>query len=237
MQKKSLDKLSKHSLNEFAYKLIKEDIISCELLPGMVISEGLLIDRYKLSKSPTRSALIRLKQDGLITSRGQHGSVVCRIMISDVQEIFQLRLLIDVTVARLAAGKVNATKLRALNKDIHSINKTNKKSKMTDYLRANRKFHKYVAESSGNLRLAVLAISLMEQHERIIHLGFAKQNRRHEFIHSHDEFVEALINDDSEFAARLVENSLIKGQEKVMRALIMGSTDQISEVGKNLSLE
>ncbi len=108
---------------------------------------------------------------------------------------------------------------------------------MTDYLRANRKFHKYVAESSGNLRLAVLAISLMEQHERIIHLGFAKQNRRHEFIHSHDEFVEALINDDRELAARLVENSLIKGQEKVMRALIMGSTDQISEVGKNLSLE
>ena len=177
MQKKSLDKLSKHSLNEFAYKLIKEDIISCELLPGIVISEGLLIERYGLSKSPTRSALIRLKQDGLITSRGQQGSVVSKIMISDVQEIFQLRLLIDVTVARLAAGKVNATKLRALNKDIHSINKTNKKSKMTDYLRANRKFHKYVAETSGNLRLAVLAISLMEQHERIIHLGFAKQNR------------------------------------------------------------
>ena len=87
MQKKSLDKLSKHSLNELAYKLIKEDIISCELLPGMVISEGLLLDRFKLSKSPTRSALIRLKQDGLITSRGRQGSVISKIMISDVQEI------------------------------------------------------------------------------------------------------------------------------------------------------
>ena len=93
MKNKKSEKLSNHNLNDFAYNLIKEDIISCELLPGMLISEGLLIERYGLSKSPTRSALIRLKQEGLITSGGQRGSVISRIMISDVQEIFQLRLL------------------------------------------------------------------------------------------------------------------------------------------------
>ena len=158
-------------------------------------------------------------------------------MISDVQEIFQLRLLIEVTVARLAAGKVNVKELRALNKGIHTIFKSNKKSKMAEYLRANRKLHKYVAESSGNQRLADLSINLMEQHERIIHLGFVKQNRRQDFIHFHDEFVDALINGDSKLAARLVETSLIKGQEKVMRSLIMGATSQIYEVGKKLSLE
>ena len=108
---------------------------------------------------------------------------------------------------------------------------------MAEYLRANRKLHKYVAESSGNQRLAVLSINLMEQHERIVHLGFAKQNRRQDFVHFHDEFVEALINGDSKLAARLVETSLIKGQEKVMRSFIMGATSKISDVGKKLSLE
>jgi DNA-binding FadR family transcriptional regulator len=77
----------------------------------------------------------------------------------------------------------------------------------------------------------------MEQHERIVHLGLAKQNRRHDFLHFHDEFVDALINGDGEHAGRLVETSLRKGQEKVMTALMMGSTDQISVVGINLSLE
>jgi len=237
MQNKGGDKVTKHNLNDFAYKLIKDDIISCVLLPGTVISEGLLIECYGLSKSPTRSALIRLKQEGLITSLGRQGSVVSRIMLSDVQEIFQLRLLIDVTVAQLAAGKVDVTKIRTLNKDVHTKSKTRKKNKMADYLRANREFHQYVAQSSGNQRLAVLAKSLMEQHERIVHLGLVKQNRRQDFLHYHDEFVEALINGDGERAGRLVENSLIKGQEKVMRALMMGSTDLVSIVGKNLSLE
>ena len=77
----------------------------------------------------------------------------------------------------------------------------------------------------------------MEQHERIVHLGLAKQNRRQDFLHFHDEFVEALLNGDGKRAGRLVETSLRKGQEKVMRALMMGTTDQISMVGKNLSLE
>ena len=237
MQNKGGDKVTKHNLNDFAYKLIKDDIISCVLQPGMEVSEGSIIARYGLSKAPTRSALIRLKQEGLIASRGRQGSVVSRIMLSDVQEIFQLRLLIEVTVARLAAGKVNVTKIRELNKDVRTKCKTGKRRNMAGYLRANRKFHQYVAESSGNQRLAVLASSLMEQHERIVHLGLAKQNRRHDFLHFHDEFVDALINGDGERAGRLVETSLRKGQEKVMTALMMGSTDQISVVGINISLE
>ena len=237
MENKNGDKISKHNLNELAYNLIKGDIISCVLLPGMAISEGLLITRYGLSKSPTRSALTRLKQEGLITSRGQQGSVVSRIMLSDVQEIFQLRLLIDVTVAKLAAGNVNVSKIRALNKDLHTKSKTGKRNNMSDFLRANHRFHRYVAESSGNQRLAVLASNLMEQHERIVHLGLAKQNRRQDFVHYHDEFVEALINGDGERAGQIVETSLRKGQEKVMKALMMGSTDLISVVVKNLSLQ
>ena len=147
MQNKGGDKVTKHNLNDFAYKLIKDDIISCVLQPGMEVSEGSIIARYRLSKAPTRSALIRLKQEGLIASRGRQGSVVSRIMLSDVQEIFQLRLLIEVTVARLAAGKVNVTKIRELNKDVRTKCKTGKRRNMTGYLRANRKFHQYVAES------------------------------------------------------------------------------------------
>ena len=77
----------------------------------------------------------------------------------------------------------------------------------------------------------------MEQHERIVHLGLAKQNRRQDFVHYHDEFVEALINGDGERAGQIVETSLRKGQEKVMKALMMGSTDLISVVVKNLSLQ
>ena len=86
-------------------------------------------------------------------------------------------------------------------------------------LRANRELHRYVAESSGNQRLAALVVGLMEQHERIVRLGLALQNREHEFHHFHDELVDALIEGDGDRAARLTEVALRGGQRKVMEAL------------------
>ena len=67
----------------------------------------------------------------------------------------------------------------------------------------------------------------MEQHERIVHLGLALQNREHEFHHFHDDLVVALIEGDGERAARLAEEALRGGQKKVMEALT-DSTAQIS---------
>jgi len=207
------------NLNEIAYRTIKADIISCALQPGQDISEGVLAARYRLGKAPIRSAMMRLRQERLIVSRGRQGNAVSAVTLRDVQEIFQLRLVLEVTAVRLAAGRVDATRLRALNDAARAPCSLGDKASEAAYLQANRAFHQYVAESSGNQRLAALVVGLMEQHERIVHLGLALQNREHEFHHLHDDLVAALIEGDGERAARLTEAALRGGQKKVMEAL------------------
>ena len=59
------------NLNDIAYRTIKDDIISCALQPGEDISEGVLAARYQLGKAPIRSAMLRLRQEGLVVSRGR----------------------------------------------------------------------------------------------------------------------------------------------------------------------
>ncbi len=212
------------SLNDTAYAAIKDDIISCALQPGEEISEAGLAARYGLGKAPIRSALMRLRQEGLIVSRGRQGNAVSAITLRDVQEIFQLRLVLEVTAVRLAAGKVDAERLRALNKSAHVGYSPGDLQSETAYLRANREFHQYVAEAGGNQRLAALVVSLMEQHERIVHLGLALQRREQEFHHFHDDLVDALIAGDGERAAALTESALRGGQKKVMDALASSSS-------------
>ena len=207
------------NLNEIAYRTIKDDIISCALQPGEDISEGVLAARYRMGKAPIRSAMMRLRQEGLIVSRGRQGNAVSAVTLRDVQEIFQLRLVLEVTAVRLAAGKVDAQRLRELNTAAHASYSPGDKASESAYLRANRDFHRYVAESSGNQRLAALVVGLMEQHERIVHLGLALQNREQEFHHFHDDLVDALIEGDGDGAARLTEAALRGGQKKVMEAL------------------
>ena len=207
------------NLNEIAYRTIKDDIISCALQPGADISEGVLASRYRMGKAPIRSAMMRLRQEGLVVSRGRQGNAVSAVTLRDVQEIFQLRLVLEVTAVRLAAGKVDAERLRELNTAAHAPYSPGDKASESAYLRANRDFHRYVAESSGNQRLAALVVGLMEQHERIVHLGLALQNREQEFHHFHDDLVDALIEGDGDGAARLTEAALRGGQKKVMEAL------------------
>ena len=224
------------NLNDIAYRTIKDDIISCALLPGEEISEAVLVERYAMSKAPIRCALMRLRQEGLVVSRGRLGNIVTPITLGDVQEISQLRLVLEVTATRLAAGKVDAERIRALNQAVQAGYEPGNKTSEAAYLRANRAFHRYVAEASGNRRLAALVIDLMEQHERIVHLGLAMQNREHEFLHFHDELVAALIKGDGDRAAELTEVALRGGLRKVMEALL-SSANQISVVGANLQVD
>lgn len=207
------------NLSDIAYAKIKDDVISCSLQPGEDISEGALASRYRMGKAPIRNALMRLRQEGLIVSRGRQGNAVSAITLRDIQEIFQLRLVLDVTAVRLAAGKVDARRLRELNEAAHASYAPGGKAGGSAYLKANRELHRYVAETAGNQRLAALVVSLMEQHERIVHMGLALQKREHEFHHFHDDLVAALIEGDGERAARLTESALRGGQKKVMEAL------------------
>ena len=218
---------AERNLNEIAYRTIKDDIISCALQPGEDISEGVLSARYGLGKAPIRSAMMRLRQEGLVVSRGRQGNAVSAVTLRDVQEIFQLRLVLEVTAVRLAAGKVDGARLQSLNEAAHAPYSPGDRASESAYLRANREFHRYVAQSSGNQRLAALVVGLMEQHERIVHLGLALQNREHEFHHFHDDLVAALTEGDGERAARLTEAALRGGQKKVMEALAH-STAQVS---------
>lgn len=184
------------NLTDLAYTAIRDDIISCALRPGEEISEGLLGARYGFSKAPMRAALMRLRQERLVVSRGRMGNMVAPITLRDVQEVFQLRLLVEVESTRLAAGKVDPPRLKKLDKAVHVGYTPGDKSSEQAYLRANRAFHRYVAGASGNQRLAAMVVELLEQHERIVHLGLALQNREHAFHHHHDELVTALIEGD-----------------------------------------
>lgn len=223
-------RMTPRNLNEIAYTEIKDDIISCALRPGQEISEGMLVTRYDLGKAPIRSALIRLRQEGLVISRGRMSTIVSPVTIRDVREVFQLRVVLEVAATRFAAGNVDPDRIRALNDAVHAgYTPGDPKSEQT-FVRANRELHRYIAQASGNQRLATMVADLLEQHERIVHLGLALQNREQEFIHHHDDLVTALIEGDGDRAAELAERSVRNSQKRVLEALMSSASELSMEV-------
>jgi hypothetical protein len=101
-------------LSERAYERVKHDIICCLFAPGSEISEAQLCAQYKLGKAPVRMALSRLAHDGLVRAIPRRGYMVTPVTLKDIQDVFELRLLLEPPAARLAASPVFEAGVRAV---------------------------------------------------------------------------------------------------------------------------
>ncbi len=209
------------SLNDRVYQALKNEILLCRLAPGSEVSEGMLAERYRFSKAPLRNALARLRQEKLVVARGRRGNIVAPISIEDVHEVFQLRLLLEVEATRLAAGHVDAATLRTLDAEVRACHPSTGNGTDAAYREANYAFHEHVMRASRNRRLAEIVMSLIEQHERIVHFSLALKDRGVEFHHRHDDLVEALLAGDGARAAACAERA-IKGSQMKIIEILMG---------------
>lgn len=208
------------SLNDQAYTLLKNEILLCRLEPGAEVSEGVLVDRFGLGKAPIRHAIGRLREEKLVVTRGRLGNIVAPIALQDVREVFQLRLLLEVEATRLAAGRVDGDRLRDLEAQVRAHSGLDHTATSETYREANHALHSYIAQCCGNGRLAAMVVSLIEQHERILHFSLRVLNRDTEFHHVHDHLVDALIAGDQTEAARIAEAAIRGSQARIIDAFM-----------------
>lgn len=203
-------------LTDKAYQAVKQDILVCELAPGADVTERELGVRYGMGKAPLREALIRLTHEGLLESIPRTGYRITPVTIQDVEDIFALRLLLEPAAARQAAGRIDQALLQELNELCRAGYTPGDRASESAFLRANRQFHVAIADASGNRRLARLLGQLLEETERLFHLGLAVRDRTEEMKHEHEDLVAALVNGD----AAAAEDATIR-QIEAARAMVM----------------
>lgn len=76
------------SLSDKAYHTIRRDILTCRLLPGSLVTESELMERYHTGKSTIRLALARLSHEKLVISRPRKGYRIAPVSVQDVEEVF-----------------------------------------------------------------------------------------------------------------------------------------------------
>ena len=91
----SIGKRNEGNLKEQIYAKIFEDIIRGEYGPEDVLREKALVEKFHVSKSPVREALIELCKEGVLRSIPRYGYEVLRISDRDVEEIRGYRLILE----------------------------------------------------------------------------------------------------------------------------------------------
>jgi DNA-binding GntR family transcriptional regulator len=207
-------------LTDSAYLAVKQDIVECVLVPGSEVTEPELGARYGFGKAPLREALIRLVHESLVESIPRSGYRISPVTIQDVHDIFDLRLLLEPTAARRAAGHIEASVLTDLNGLCRSGYTPGDRGTESAFLRANRQFHVAIADASGNGRLARVLERLLEETERLFRLGLAVRDRTDEMQHEHEELLRAVVDGDAAAAERVTVQQITAARTMVMDGIL-----------------
>ncbi|MGH3738252.1 MAG: GntR family transcriptional regulator [Micromonosporaceae bacterium] len=194
-------------LADRAYRRLRQEIVQLALPPGSAVSEAQLAARYDLGKAAIRGALARLRHERLVTAVPRQGHRVTDVTIADVEEIFDLRLSLEILAARRACGRADAARLRGLDA-VCAAYQPNDPGSRTEFLTANRQFHLAVAQASGNQRLVDILATLLHHAERAQHIGLAHGGFGDTLTHQHAELVEALAADQPDAAEQWVRQAL-----------------------------
>jgi DNA-binding GntR family transcriptional regulator len=173
-----------------------------------------------MGKAPLREALVRLSQEGLLQSIPRSGYRITVVTIQDVQDIFALRLLLEPVAARQAAGRIDEQLLTQLNELCKAGYQPGDRDSESAFLRANRELHVAIADASGNRRLARVLERLLEETERLFHLGLAVRNRTDEMKHEHEVLVAALVAGDADAAAQTTIEQVEAARKMVMDGIL-----------------
>ena len=211
-------------LADRAYERVKHDIITCAIAPGTEITEPQLCTHYRLGKAPVRMALIRLAHDGLVRAIPRRGYRVTPVTLKDIHDVFELRLMLEPAAARMAAGKIDALRLRVLDEACRAGYQSNDIKSITRFLDANAAFHVAIAQAAGNQRLAIMIAQLLDQMTRLLHLGLGLRNRSQEMQHEHRALVKALARGDGETAERISREQIEAARNMVLSAIMTSST-------------
>ena len=89
-------------IRDNVYDKIRADILTCVFAPGVQLQENDLAERYAVSKSPVRDALLRLQEQGLIEVLPRKGYRVRPISVSDARELYEVRIMLEKACAKRA---------------------------------------------------------------------------------------------------------------------------------------
>lgn len=184
------------SLTEKVYGMLRTEILTCVLQPGLELNEAELAERFKISKTPVREALSNLRQEGLVRTFPRRGYQITPITFGDMNELFDVRTILEVGAAELACTRVGAAEIDELNRLADVVYDRSEKPSLEPFIEANRKFHLAIARASGNGRLEDLLARQIDALERFFYLGAQFRDVSQETAVSHHEIVEVLARRD-----------------------------------------
>src|SRR5699024_11790306 len=120
------------------YDYLVEEIVSNKILPGTPIIETDIANELNMSRTPIREALKELESEGLIQRFPGRGVVVSKIAAQDIEEIFTLRITLELLALELSFDKITTNDISEVEEYLFNLDDKNEKQ---DYYHVDKWIH------------------------------------------------------------------------------------------------
>jgi DNA-binding GntR family transcriptional regulator len=206
------------SHSALAYQLIREKIVTLELKPLAVIDEQALMENLQLGRTPIREALHRLATEDLVIIAPRRGMFVADISITDLQKIFEMRILVEGYCAQLAAQRATLAQIAQMEAVISRLDQATG-TDTQELMAIDQSLHQLMYAAADNKFLADDLNRLHALSLRLWYLALDKLEDLKGAIDDHRRVVEALKVKDGALAERLMQQHIVRFQQGIRTAL------------------
>lgn len=209
--------------SEIAYERLREDIIQWRLQPGAALGEVELSERFGVSRTPVREALLRLTAEGLVTTDGGRTATVSVVSLDHIRDLYELREALETQAARLAARRRDPSVFQALKQDfLCGIAGTDHTDSEQSYSIGSQ-LDAAIYKAAGSVYLINALHELRGPLERIRRYAHDNLGRLSESTAERLLIVEAIIDQDETLAAQATAVHLHKSLIDVLRSVPSGT--------------
>jgi DNA-binding GntR family transcriptional regulator len=208
------------ALTSEVYNAILDRITTAEIAPGARINVDTLARELGVSQTPVREALSRLEAEGLVLKTHLIGHRAApQLTRPQIEQLFELRLLIEPAGAAMAARGLGAQSRAVLGRLHAEMSGLPNKSlpAYSEFARKDAEFHAVIGQASGNEFLAD-ALTRLRTHVHIFRLVFHIRVTT-EAIAEHTELLAALERGDAAGSKKSMREHILASRSRVLTLL------------------
>ena len=200
--------LNAPSLSVNVVELITEAILSGKIKPGQRLNETHVAAEFRVSRTPIREALGRLRDDRLVQVVPQHGTYVARISIQAISDAQFIREALECAAIRPAAEQAGEEDIAAVEENLRSQERVCESGDLDAWYLLDDAYHRYLCDLSGHQAVWPVSERAKSHLNRLRRLSLSLPDYMPEMVVEHREIAAAVGAHDPDGAERALRHHL-----------------------------
>lgn len=207
------------SLAEAAWRSIKQQILSGELVSGSPVRIKEQAELLGMSMMPVREAVKKLQQEGLVVQESHKEPIVAELTVEDMEDVYGVRITLETRAVELACHHMDESTYQNLCELLDHFEQAYEAGDLESGREFHRQFHIELSVAANSPTLNRLIPPLLDSSERYRELSVPRRGPVKERRLEHQKILEACYSKNVEEAKRLITEHLSKTVELVRQSL------------------